>query len=244
MKEGGEDKAAYEAGFLDSRAGAPSRLLFRRNWYTHVNRHLQGRIMQELGDLTGQHVLYVGCGEGAVAAKEIAQRGADVWCMDISTRSLAQLRQYPFSKPQSRIHPVAADAEHMPFQGRFFNVAVGKSIVPHLDITPFMHALRRVCAGNARIVFAEPPGTNPIINLFGSLTPELRVPAEHPPRTAGLRLIRAQCQSVRFNYGEFLSMASYPWFVLGLRRVGGFLHRALGVAESTVFRRRGGWHGP
>jgi len=231
-----KDKTSYEAAYWDSRTGGVKRHLLQRRWYNYVNRCLWKRILEKVGDFKGRQVLFVGCGESSFAAREMAQKGADVWCVDVSCQSLNQLMKHPFGEFKSMIHPVVMDAQRMSFQADSFDVVLGKAVVHHLDIKIFMTELLRVCTPGARIVFSEPLETNPFINLFRRLTPKLRVPTEHPLKIRDIKTITGYCRSSGLNFSECLSLASYPWFLLGLERTGGFFHRILTKVDLCLFR--------
>ena len=98
-----------------------------------------------------------------------------------------------------------------------------------------MRELGRVCKPGARIVFAEPLGTNPLINLFRKATPALRVPTERPLRRRDIREIASHCQWLRLSYSECVSIAAYPLFVAGLGRAAELAHRALAAVDEACF---------
>ena len=50
----------------------------------------------------------------------------------------------------------------------------------HLDLSKCMLELNRLLRINGSIVFMEPLGTNPLINLYRKLTPNSRTADEHP----------------------------------------------------------------
>ena len=233
----GHDRAqlAYESEFWDGQAGT-TRRLFRGDWYKIVNRSLWSVVFDEMGDLTDKRVLFIGCGESASIAKRMADAGGDVWCADISAGSLEHLARYPFGEARDRIHPVVADAENMPFEAGSFDVVIGKAIVHHLQIAKFMSELRRVCVSGGKCVLCEPLGTNPFINVFRSLTPRLRVPTEHPLVARDTKLIARYFGSIRIRHTECLSMGSYPFFWVGLDRIGHLLYRALVRIDGVLFR--------
>lgn len=229
------DKPAIEREFWDGYVKTP-RKLFRRNWYSQTNRYLWADVMAAVGDIAGRRVLLVGCGEAARIAKELAAREADVWCLDISPGAIEQLMRHPFGTLAERVHPVVGDAENMPFGDGFFDLIVGKGIVHHLEVAKFMRELDRVCAPGARIVFCEPLGTNPVIDLVRYLTPSWRVPTEHPLKPGDIELIRSHCAMLTSRHCEFLTALSFPWFFLGLKRVGGAVHTLCRAMESGLFR--------
>jgi hypothetical protein len=64
----------------------------------------------------------------------------------------------------------------------------------------------------------------------------LRVPTEHPLRRADIKLIRSHCEQLTSRHCEFLTALSFPWFFLGIMRVGHLVHRISRAMESAIFR--------
>lgn len=192
--------------------------------------------MAEMGDLTGRRVLLVGCGTSTKQPREMATRGAHVWCMDISPGSVERFMKYPFGELRERIHPVVGDAENMPFEENYFDVITGRAVVHHLDIEKFVTEVRRVCRRGALFVVTEPLGINPVINLFRWLTPSSRVPTEHPFRRHDIEKIRRHCESLRLRFNFLLSIAAAPWFLVGLHRLGRWAFRAGNALDRLLFR--------
>lgn len=233
-KDAKHDRLTREATFWNKYVHAP-RKWFRRNWYGRVNRYMWKRTLARLGDLQDRRILFVGCGESTSIARTLAERGGEVWCLDISEESIARLRECDFGALERKIHAVLGDAENMPFDEGAFDVVVGKAIVHHLDIDALMRELRRVCVANAKIVFCEPLGTNPLINLFRWLTPGLRVPDEHPLVRRDIGRIRSDCSSFSMDCMEFLTVISFPLFVLGLGRVASGVYAVARALERLLF---------
>jgi SAM-dependent methyltransferase len=229
------ERKEAESAFWDTRVragegnGAPpsrSRPTFRRNWYREANHYLQDNLLAHLpARVNGDRVLFIGCGTSSVLTKDLAARGAQVWCIDISHVSVRQLMAHPFGMLRDNVHGVVADAEQLPFADRTFDAVVGKAIVHHLNIASFIRELRRICAPGALIVFSEPLGTNPLINLFRWLTPSLRVSSEHPLKPGDVECMRRYCDDLSLEFHMLFAMTSFPAFYLGLLGVGRFVFR-------------------
>ena len=202
-----------EAAFWDHAATAGSG--FRARFYEAFNEHLWLAMFGAVGDLRGRRVLFVGCGTSSVAAKKLAAFGAEVCCLDISCKSLEQLLSHPFGALRAVVAAVAADAQCMPFGDETFDVVIGKAIVHHLCVKQFMDEVVRVCRPNARIVFSEPLGINPVINLFRRVTPRSRVQTEHPLVRSDLTEIEGRCQRLISSHLFLFSLLSLPWFAVG-----------------------------
>ncbi len=225
-----------ESVFWDGRVrpaqgtGAPptrARTTFRRNWYREANRYLGNNLLEQVPtQVNGGRVLFVGCGTSAVFAKDLAARGAQVWCVDISYASVSRLMEHPFGLLQGNVHGIVGDAEQLPFADHTFDAVVGKAIVHHLNIASFTKELRRVCAPGALIAFSEPLGINPLINLFRWLTPSLRVASEHPLKPGDVEVMRHDCADLRLQFHMLFAMMSFPAFYLGLLGIGRLVFRA------------------
>jgi SAM-dependent methyltransferase len=61
-----------------------------------------------------------------------------------------------------------------------FDIIVGFAILHHLDLSKAMPEMFRVMKKGSSAFFAEPLGTNPIINLYRKLTPQYRTEDEKP----------------------------------------------------------------
>ncbi len=212
MIETNVDRNLFEARFWDAQADTTKS--FRNLFYEEVNNYLWDLILQEVGDLQNKRVLFVGCGTASAATKTMLECGAEIWCVDISPSSLHRLMRHPFGELKSKIHPVVCDAEDMPFEDDCFDVVVGKAIVHHLDIPKFLPEVWRVCKDEGLMVFSEPLGSNPFLNLFRWLTPKSRVPTEHPLKPFEVTLIRSYCQSMNSTFSFFLSMIALPFYAI------------------------------
>jgi len=212
------------------------RRTFRRRWYPFVNHELSQCMRRWLSQLAGTRVLYVGCGVSSSMAREMAERGAEVWCLDIDPELLRIFQAGLPVESRSRIHVVLGDAHAMPVEDAFFDVAFGKAIVHHLDIARFMQELTRVCRPGARFVFCEPLHMNPVIRLVRWLTPELRDPDEHPLKPADLRLIGSFVSAMELEYKNFLSLLCIPAFRMNWPGFASAVHNAMGYVDRFLFR--------
>jgi len=232
---GHSKRIANEAEFWDRSASRPT-ASFRRSLYGELSRRLSERLVEALEDARGKRILYVGCGQSSRVAYDLAERGAEVWCADVSFGSLRKFMGHPFGPLRPAVRPVVADVERLPFSDGLFDAAIGKAIVHHLDIPVFLKELSRVCVPGAKVVFVEPLGMNPAIGLFRRLTPGMRVPTEHPLRPADIGRFREVCASVDLRYSECLAVLAYPLFLLRMRRLGRLVHRALSRCDAALLR--------
>jgi SAM-dependent methyltransferase len=100
------------------------------------------------GDLLGRRTLDVGCGTGALAGA-LTERGSKVWGVDPSREMLAQARA---NHTQARF--TEARAEQLPFKDAWFERAVLRLSLHHLDRPPALAEIHRVLSAGGRVVIA------------------------------------------------------------------------------------------
>jgi SAM-dependent methyltransferase len=71
-------------------------------------------------------------------------------------------------------------AEKLAYPDETFDVAVGFAIIHHLDLTKAFKELHRVLRPGGVAYFAEPLGSNPLIQLYRRFTPQFRTSDERP----------------------------------------------------------------
>lgn len=192
-------------------------------------------LLEELGDISGLHVLDYGCGTGVTSA-ELARRGARVTAFDISHRRLSDAMQWlTASLPGCKIDLLQASAEQLPFADASFDVVLGKQILHHLQLEIATSELARVLKPGGRAIFLEPLIHNPILEFYRSLTPHLRSPTEKALSMSDLRKM-----SHYFSYWEheeFILFAVVPVVVQALIKKQSHLLDRLRESLQRVDRR-------
>ncbi len=139
------------------------------------------REMKEMvGDLREKKVIEYGCGEGWTTA-ELAALGGEIHAFDISSVAVSHAQTFlekRHLKDKCLISKMAA--ENLLYPDEHFDVAFGFAILHHLDLGKAMPELYRVMKAGASAYFAEPLGTNPVINLYRKFTPQYRTEDESP----------------------------------------------------------------
>ncbi len=211
----------------------------RERFYGEINSLAWDDIFRKMHPLEGKRVAFVGCGTAAGPIREMRQRGADVIALDISSEAVRQVRAYPGYVGGGRMIPLVADAERFPLADQSVDAVLGKAIVHHLDLDRFASEVVRVLRPGGRFIFWEPLGTNPVINLFRNLTPQMRVPTEHPFTPEHLRQLAVWFQDFRCEYHLCASLATIPLFWCGLRRLPTWLLRKLDGVDMRLCRLSG-----
>jgi len=179
-----------------------------------------------MGDLRGLRVLEYGCGTGWVTV-ELASTGAVVDSFDISTKSIETTRDV------LRAHGLESTctlrkmtAEQLEYPDESFDLVVGFAILHHLDLSRSLPELRRVMKPGARAIFAEPLGTNPLINAYRNRTPQFRTPDERPLHLREFIKEAGPFRAIRHE--EFYLTALAPLLLGGWRPLRGICQDLLG----------------
>ena len=102
------------------------------------------------------------------------------------------------------------DASNLTFPENTFDLVFGSGIVHHPDTRQSAQEVSRVLRPGRNAVFAEPMGSNPLINLYRKMTPNVRTPGEHPLVTTDLKIMRQYFRSVETTYFGLTALAAMP----------------------------------
>ena len=173
--------------------------------------------LQLLGDLSGQRVLDVGCGEGSNAVL-LARRGADVTGVDISPRcvELADARARA-NNVAERTRFYCSPLELADLPERAFDVIWVDGVLHHVipELGLILGRIQTWAKPGARFVFSEPLCLHPVIRRLRSQIPihTDATPDERPLQRAELDLIHARLPDLNIRRFELLSRGTR--FVLG-----------------------------
>jgi SAM-dependent methyltransferase len=175
----GKDLAARhaaEAKFHDEKYGEGER--YPRHYKINPTYPIYLKMLEMAGDLAGKRVLEYGCGAGWITL-DLAKAGAKVSAFDISGEAIRETRN------RLAAHGYECDlaqmgAEGLTYEDEAFDVAVGFAIIHHLEIESALRELYRVLKPGGVALFAEPLGTNPLINWYRRRTPQFRTEDEAP----------------------------------------------------------------
>lgn len=158
----------------------------------------------------GRRALELGSGDGS-SAIELAGWGAQVDAIDISPARVEEAQRRAAEQGVGRARFHVMDAERLAFDDGAFDLVCGRAILHHLDLDRVLPELARTLAPAGRLVFIEPLGHNPAINLFRRRTPGLRTPDEHPLLMRDLALVRSAFDRVELRFFHLTSFAALPF---------------------------------
>ena len=92
------------------------------------------------------------------------------------------------------------------FENNQFDIVYGLGILHHLNFSKCLDEIFRILKPNGTLLFIEPLGTNPIINLYRKFTPKARSKDEHPLINKDILLIQKKYKDVKIRYYGFLTL--------------------------------------
>ena len=82
----------------------------------------------------------------------------------------------------------------------------------HLDFSKCIDEIYRILKPNGSLLFVEPLGTNPIINIYRKFTPNSRSEDEHPLVEKDFILLQNKFNEVDIDYYGFLTLVFFPFY--------------------------------
>lgn len=180
----------------------------------------------------GKQVLECGCGINSYA-KELSPLVTSLNGIDISDEAVRQSREQAETCQLLNCRFNIMNAENLEFDNDSFDLLFGVGIIHHLDLPVFYGEASRVLRKEGRILFMEPLGYNPFLNLYRWLTPRLRTPDEHPLLRKDIRLLADFFQNTDVKYYHVFTLLAVPFRKTRLFRP---LLKMFGSADQFCFR--------
>lgn len=198
-----------EQAFHDSRFGGKD-IRDKIGKYYAANKHLDDRYLELVASLCkGKQLLEYGCGSGS-GSNNFLDFGAEVTGIDISPEGIKAAREAA-AKTGYKAEYFVMNAENMDFEDNRFDIIVGTAIVHHLDLSSSYNELRRVLRNDGHLVLVEPMGHNPFINLYRTLTPNMRTRDEHPLLMKDIELLKEYFDYVVVDYYSLFTLMAVPF---------------------------------
>ena len=196
------------------------------------------RMLGMAGELSGKQVLEYGCGEGWIT-RDLAQSGAQVSAFDISAEAVRKTLEVLASgglADQCRIAQMGA--ERLDYPDESFDLSIGFAILHHLDLELAITELYRVLKPGGVAFFAEPLGSNPLINLYRRMTPQYRTEDEQPLDLKALAPLLSRFRKVEHAdyYVTALAAIALAYLPFG-PRLFPVVNRQLMKLDDTLLRR-------
>jgi len=133
----------------------------------------------------GKNVLEIGCFHGS-RAPEILATASSYTGIDISDIAIEKAAA---THGASNCQFYVRDACDTAFPNATFDAVIACGIIHHLPLEKSLHEINRILKPGGKIIFFEPLGGNPLINLYRKLTPNARTPDETPLTCADIKTI-------------------------------------------------------
>ena len=165
-----------------------------KDFYGYLDKHSANKI-----------VLDFGCGSGGITEKIAKQNPSKIVGIDISEISIKKAIENA-KVLNLDIEYKVENCEKSSLGNNFFDLIYGTGILHHLNLKSSAKEINRLLKKDGQMVFMEPLGTNPFINLYRKLTPNARSEDEHP-------FVNIDFEFLEEVYGK-LTVKYYGFFTL------------------------------
>ena len=156
----------------------------------------------------GKKVLDFGCGNGVYTEKVLNFNPSKITAIDISEKAIEVAK----SKNHKMVDYIVENCENTKLNSNSFDLIYGVGILHHLKLNDAVKEIERLLKKNGNIIFIEPLGTNPAINLYRKLTPNSRSADEHPLTFNDIKYFRSLFSKVKVNYYGFFTLLFLPMY--------------------------------
>ena len=157
-------------------------------------------------------VLDYGCGVGPSIIKVSRYEPKKITGIDISEISIKKAKERT-KNLGANVELKVDNCEKTSFENNQFDLVYGHGILHHLEFSKCLDEILRILKPGGSLLFVEPLGTNPIINLYRKLTPKSRSVDEHPFTGKDLEILKKKYQDVEIKYYGFLTLVFFPFYL-------------------------------
>ena len=158
-------------------------------------------------------ILDFGCGIGSSAEKVIKYNPKKITGIDISEVSIEKAKKKA-KELNININYEVDNCEKTNLNHNTFDIVYGAGILHHLEIDKCLNEIHRILKSDGSLLFIEPLGTNPIINLYRKLTPNARSKDEHPLIKKDFEYLNKKFIDVKIKYYGLLTLIFFPFYGL------------------------------
>ena len=158
-------------------------------------------------------ILDFGCGTGVFVERAIKYKPKKIVGIDISEVSIDKAKKNA-KKMGINVDYYVDNCEKTKFESNSFDIVYGTGILHHLEFNKCLDEIHRILKLNGNLIFIEPLGTNPFINLYRKLTPKSRSRDEHPLIHKDFKYIKNKFIDTKIKYYGFLTLIFSPFYKL------------------------------
>ncbi|NOR44516.1 MAG: methyltransferase domain-containing protein [Candidatus Delongbacteria bacterium] len=235
------DRIEREKNFHDNRFGGADDERHSARKYYSINKHQEAKFVDVISSLcNNKNLLEYGCGSGEKSL-QWQKFGAKVTGIDISPEGIKKAKKID-AKSEYHAEYFVMNAENTEFDDSTFDIVVGKGIIHHLSLEKSYSELSRILKSNGHIVFIEPLGHNPFVNLYRMLTPKMRTKDEHPLKIKDIELLRKYFNNVEADYFSLFTLFAVPFRNLSIfNKICNFLRNIDQLIFKLPFIKRYAW---
>ena len=156
-------------------------------------------------------VLDYGCGIGSITEKIAKSQPKKICGIDISDISIDKAKKKS-NELNLNIDYSVDNCESTNFNNETFDLVYGSGILHHLELKVAAKEINRILKKNGEMVFLEPLGINPFINLYRKITPNSRSIDEHPFIEKDFAYLSSLFNSVKINYYGFFTLVFFLFY--------------------------------
>ena len=191
-------------------------------------------VFNKIGDLSGKKVCDYGCGTGNFSF-ELAKRGAKVYGIDISQKSIVLANQRKVLVGWDSMEFSVQDAHKTNFESNFFDFVFGSGILHHLELEGAFHEIKRILKPGGVGYFLEPLDKHPAIVIIRRLTPKARTKAERPLNFNDIYLAQKFFKRVTHKEYFLISVAATPFHLISVK-IARFMVRFFHQLDQAIFQ--------
>ncbi len=194
---------------LQSKKGGRFENIFYKSLY-NINEDFFSFIEKKVNH---SKILDFGCGTGDFIEKLAKFKPKKIIGIDISEISIEKAKERT-KNINIDVDLYVDNCEKTKFEDNSFDIVYGTGILHHLEFNKCLDEIHRILKLNGCLVFVEPLGTNPFINLYRKLTPNSRSKDEHPLIYKDFEYIDKKFTSINIKYYGFLTLIFFPFYTL------------------------------
>jgi len=158
-----------------------------------------------------KNVLDYGCGVGNTIKKISEYKPKKITGIDISEVSIEKARKAS-KNLNTEIEYRVDNCENSSLESECYDIIYGSGILHHLNMEKSISEIHRLLRKNGKMVFLEPLGTNPLINIYRKLTPRSRSKDEHPLTKKDFDFLKKKYSEVKVKYYGLFTLVFFPFY--------------------------------
>ena len=162
-------------------------------------------------NIKDKKILDFGCGIGSITEKVSLYSPSQIVGIDISEVSINKAKNNA-KKKGLNIQYSVDNCEKSKLESNSFDLIYGSAILHHLNLHSCLKEINRLLKKDGMMVFMEPLGTNPLINLYRKFTPNDRSQDEHPFIKKDFELMKNVYSKVDVEYYGFLTLIFFIFY--------------------------------